>query len=205
MIEFANHPAFLPTLGGFLAGAVLCSVIGGIRIRLARSAVRAEERVAEEKISNLKSEKSALETEIATLRSSEARFIKHQGELEALAKSDEERAKELTRLLETTRENLESEIKASEQTLLKAVKALEVLASPPPAQDDLEPFAPPTDPADSPEAAPTAEEDLDFVPMENVPPSPGQPEAFEGFAEDQTAAKAESAANAFRAALKENK
>lgn len=186
MLEFANNPAFLPALYGFLAGAVLIMLISSIRGALARSAAHTTQKTATDKITALKLEKSALENEITTLRSSEARLIKHQGQLEGLAKSDEQREKQLSQIIRTTRESMQIELKAQEKTILEAISAIPVpLNTPPPLP-----------------IAPTSTEDLDFVPLENLPTSSDSHTAFEGFDVDEAPSKAESAANAFRAALK---
>ena len=63
----------------------------------------AKEKVAEEKLTAFQSKTSALENEISTLRSSESRFLKHQGELEALAKADIERREEMKNFFDSFR------------------------------------------------------------------------------------------------------
>jgi hypothetical protein len=196
MFEFLNQPNLIPVGGGFVGGAVFASLIALIRARLDRSAIRADKKIAAERISRLQSENSALETEIATLRSSEARLLKHQGELEFLAKGREDHENDLTRLVETTLQGFRKELKASETVLLKALADLprpHPVGSPPP-----EGSAAPS------QSEEFFDEDLDFVPTENLPAAKETVGSFEGFSDEPPAAKAESAANAFRAALKES-
>ena len=193
MLEYLEHPAFYPALYGFLGGVVLIWLISAVRLRLTRAAARAAEKAAAEKVSSLVSEKSALENEIATLRSTESRIMKHQGELEARAKSDQQRDKDLGRVVKSMQDTLETIVAAREKTLLEAIA--KIAAKTPPAT-----AAAPQNPV-----SPAALDEDDFVPPENLPAAEDTGEedsAFEGFDLDQTAAKAESAANAFRDALK---
>lgn len=196
MLEILNHPAFYPALFGFLGGLVLVWLIFSVRLRFARAAARATEKASSEKLANLASQKSALETEVATLRVNEARLIKYQGELEGRTKSDEQRTRDFASLVKAMQENLGTALEAREKVLLEAISRLSI--------------APPVAPVVAPEPTPASIEDLDFVPLENLPGEGAEPEeeeedtSFQGFDLDQTAAKAESAANAFREALKKN-
>lgn len=204
MTEFLESPALIPSLIGFLAGVVFTGVFSMIKGHLARTAMRANEKLTDEKLAILKSENSALLTEIATLRSSEARFMKHQGELEALAKLDQERREEMAEFLKSTKSTLRGELKKQEKIVIKAIENIPQPVLPP--QLVPTPGQPVTEAKTKPAAPVTpqvAKDDLDFVPIK---PAPGQiPEAekFEGFGVDTTAEKAESAANMLRAALKE--
>lgn len=210
MTEFLNSPALVPSLIGFLAGVLFTGFFSSIKGRLFRSVVQANEKISSEKVASLQAAKSALETEITSLRSSEARFLKHQGELEALAKADQERREEMMKFLEATRTTLQGELKKQETTLIEAIKEAKPVqvvqqVTPTPAQP-----APPAQPSKPTESA-ALQDDRDFVPLQNpADPAPVNPtpvksapaeSKFEGFAPDPTAAKAESAANALRAAL----
>ena len=194
MLEILNHPAFYPALLGFLGGLVFTWFVFSIRLRFVRSAAKAAEKATSGKVATLVSEKSALETEIAALRSTEARIMKHQGELESRAKSDEARSKEFAGLLEKMNEQLEAAFASRERTLLAAIDKIE--AAPP-----LPSVTKPAEPSSA------VAEDLDFVPLENLPDAGEEKKKeisadFVGFDVEETAAKAESAANAFREALK---
>lgn len=197
MLEFLNHPAFIPALFGFVGGIFLAAVIASVRVRLASAAASANQRVASDKISRLKSENSALQTEIATLRSAEARLLKHQGELEAATKSSEERNKEISSVLRATRQAIQKDLKESEKALRKAMA--EISPSRP-----LQPSPPPSiESTMTKEQKPKFDDDLDFVPAENLP-TPARPSASpRELPDEEPAAKAELAANAFRAALRE--
>ena len=106
MIELLNDPALTPSLIGFLVGVVFTSIFAAIKGKIARSVALAKEKVTEEKLAAFQSKASALENEISTLRSSESRFLKHQVELDALAKSDIERREEMKNFLNTTQATL---------------------------------------------------------------------------------------------------
>lgn len=204
MLEFLNHPALIPTSVGFVSGIVLSTLMAAVRARLAKAAARANQRVASDKISRLESENSALQTEVATLRSTEARLMKHQGELEANTRSSEDREKEIAALFKATREALQNDLKESENALRKAIAEIPRprpgQASPPRGAELPEP-AEPSEKEE--EQVADFDDDLDFVPAANLPvpahanPSRARPP------DEEPAAKAESAANAFRAALKE--
>ena len=97
MTELLNDPALTPSLIGFLVGVVFTSIFTAIKGKIGRSVALAKEKVTEEKLAAFQSKTSALENEISTLRSSETRFLKHQGELEALTKADKERRGEIPR------------------------------------------------------------------------------------------------------------
>lgn len=198
MTEFLNSPALIPSLIGFLAGVIFTGFFSAIKGHLAKSVVRTNEKLTDEKLAILKSENSALLTEIATLRSSEARFIKHQGELEALAKIEHERREEMDRFLESTKSTLQEELKKQEKVVLEAIE--KVKAPPAAAPEMIAPIAMPTPAATPPTIA---RDDLDFVPLKTPPPPAPAAAKFEGFAIDTTAEKAESAANVFRAALED--
>lgn len=193
MFEFSNNPAFFPALYGFLGGFVLVALIASIRGRIARSTAHAAEKSAGNEIAKLTSDKSALKNEIAKLRSNEARLVKHQGQLEGLAKSDTQKERELSRLVKATRDSFQSGLETQQKVILDAISAIaasRVTAPVPPT-----PVIPGTS---------GTSEDLDFVPIENLPRIPGTSTSREGFVADQSAAKAESAANAFRAALNDD-
>ncbi|MGI9266926.1 MAG: hypothetical protein ACR2QY_05355, partial [Akkermansiaceae bacterium] len=95
MTELLNDPALTPSLIGFLVGVVFTSIFAAIKGKISRSVALAKEKVTEEKLTAFQSKTSALENEISSLRSSENRFLKHQGELEALTKADNERRGEM--------------------------------------------------------------------------------------------------------------
>ena len=202
MTEFLDSPALVPSLIGFLAGVLFTGLFSVIKGFLARTAVRANEKLTDEKIAILKSKNSALMTEIATLRSSEARFLKHQGELEALTRVDRERREEMAGFLESTKSTLKDELKKQEQIVVEAIENIPQPAPPQP----IIPIPVPTSPAPAPTppANPTISlDDLDFVPIKTEPGETPAAEKFEGFAIDNNAEKAESAANVFRAALED--
>lgn len=203
MLEFLNNPALIPASAGFVGGIVLSTLLAAVRARLAKAAARANQRVASDKISRLESEKSALQTEVATLRSTEARLLKHQGELEAATRSSEDREKEIAALLKATREALQEDLKESEKALRKAIAEIPQprpgQASPPRGAELPEP-AEPSGKKEEQEA--DFDDDLDFVPAANLPLPVHSNPSRERLPDEEPAAKAESAANAFRAALK---
>ena len=215
MTELLNNPALIPSLVGFLAGAVFTWIFAAIKGKISRSVALAKEKVAEERLAAFQSKISALETEITTLRSSESRFIKHQGELEALAKADTERREEMLKFLEATQTTLQDELKKQEVNLKEAISEIQpvqITQIAPSAQTNqptaAAPVVQPTSvaPAPAPTPGSAVQDDRDFVPLQNpqdpVPDVPPQPK-FEGFAPNPNIAKAESAANTFRAALEE--
>jgi gas vesicle protein len=205
MPELLNNPALIPSLIGFLAGVVFTWIFAATKGKIARSVVLAKEKVAEEKLAAFQSKISALETEISTLRSSESRFLKHQGELEALAKADTERREEMLKFLAATQTTLQDELKKQELTLKNAINEIQPvqITQVAPATHPA-PVAPaPTPVATEPFSKAPLQDDRDFVPLQSpVADAPAKTE-FEGFAPDPNITKAESAANALRAALEE--
>ena len=205
MTELLNDPALTPSLIGFLIGVVFTSIFAAIRGKLSRSVALAKEKVAEEKLAAFQSKTSALENEISTLRSSETRFLKHQGELEALAKADIERREEMKNFFDTTQATLKDELKKQKLTLKEAIKEIQlaqITRVAPAAQPGFGASAPSAmKPAPVTQATP--QDDRDFVPLQNPTPEAPAENQFEGFAPDPSIAKAESAANTLRAALEE--
>ncbi len=204
MTEFLDSPALVPSLIGFLAGVLFTGLFSVIKGFLARTAGRANEKLTDEKIAILKSKNSALMTEIATLRSSEARFLKHQGELEALTRVDRERREEMAGFLKSTKSTLKDELKKQEKIVIEAIGNIPQPEPPQPIIPIPVPTSPAPAPAPTPPANPTISlDDLDFVPIKTEPGQTPAAEKFEGFAIDNNAEKAESAANVFRAALED--
>jgi hypothetical protein len=197
MTELLNDPALTPSLIGFLVGVVFTSIFAAIKGKIGRSVALAKEKVTEEKLSAFQSKTSALENEISTLRSSETRFLKHQAELEALAKSDLERREEMKNFLDSTQATLTAELKRQEMVLKEAINKNQ---GAPGIQTG---FGAPSARAAKPAPQTGLEDDRDFVPLQN-PAGEGPAEnQFEGFAPDPSIAKAESAANSLRAAIEE--
>ena len=197
MTELLNDPALTPSLIGFLVGVVFTSIFASIKGKIGRSVALAKEKVAEEKLSAFQSKTSALETEISTLRSSETRFVKHQGELEALKKADNERREEMKNFLDRTQATLTDELKRQEMVLKEAINKSQ---GAPGVQTG---FGAPAARATKPAPQTGLQDDRDFVPLQN-PAGEGPAEnQFEGFAPDPSIAKAESAANSLRAAIEE--
>jgi gas vesicle protein len=126
MTELLNDPALTPSLIGFLVGVVFTSIFAAIRGKLSRSVALAKEKVAEEKLAAFQSKTSALENEISTLRSSETRFLKHQGELEALTKANNERREEMKNFLDLTQATLTDELKRQEMVLKEAINKSQI-------------------------------------------------------------------------------
>ena len=197
MTELLNDPALTPSLIGFLVGVVFTSIFAAMKGKIGRSVALAKEKVTEEKLSAFQSKTSALENEISTLRSSETRFLKHQAELEALAKSDLERREEMKNFLDSTQATLTAELKRQEMVLKEAINKNQGAPS---IQTG---FGAPSARAAKPAPQTGLEDDRDFVPLQN-PAGEGPAEnQFEGFAPDPSIAKAESAANSLRAAIEE--
>jgi hypothetical protein len=197
MTELLNDPALTPSLIGFLVGVVFTSIFAAIKGKISRSVALAKEKVTEEKLSAFQSKTSTLENEISTLRSSETRFLKHQAELEALAKSDLERREEMKNFLDSTQATLTAELKRQEMVLKEAINKNQ---GAPGIQTG---FGAPSARAAKPAPQTGLEDDRDFVPLQN-PAGEGPAEnQFEGFAPDPSIAKAESAANSLRAAIEE--
>ena len=197
MTELLNAPALTPSLIGFLVGVVFTSIFTAIKGKIGRSVALAKEKVTEEKLAAFQSKTSALENEISTLRSSETRFLKHQGELEALTKADNERREEMKNFLDLTQTTLTDELKRQEMVLKEAINksrgAPSVQAG----------FSAPAARTTKPASQTGLQDDRDFVPLQN-PAGEGPAEnQFEGFAPDPSIAKAESAANSLRAAIEE--
>ena len=197
MTELLNDPALPPSLIGFLVGVVFTSIFAAIKGKIGRSVALAKEKVTEEKLSAFQSKTSALENEISTLRSSETRFLKHQAELEALAKSDLERREEMKNFLDSTQATLTAELKRQEMVLKEAINKSQVVSG---AQAG---FGPPAARATKPTPQTGLQDDRDFVPLQNPGGEGPSKNQFEGFAPDPSIAKAESAANALRAAIEE--
>ena len=197
MTELLNDPALTPSLIGFLVGVVFTSIFAAIKGKISRSVALAREKVADEKLTAFQSKTSALENEISSLRLSENRFLKHQGELEALTKADKERRGEMKNFLDSTQATLKDELKRQEMVLKEAIKksqgALGVQAG----------FGTPAAHATKPAPQTGLQDDRDFVPLQNPAGETPAENQFEGFAPDPSIAKAESAANALRAAIEE--
>ena len=200
MTELLNDPALTPSLIGFLVGVVFTSVFAAIKGKIGRSVALAKEKVTEEKLSAFQSKTSALENEISSLRSSENRFLKHQGELEALTKADNERRGEMKNFLDSTQATLRDELKRQEMVLKEAINKSQISRVPLGAQAG---FDTPTASATTPAPQTGLQDDRDFVPLQNPTGEAPAENQFEGFAPDPSIAKAESAANALRAAIEE--
>lgn len=200
MIELLNDPALTPSLIGFLVGVVFTSIFAAIKGKIARSVALAKEKVTEEKLAAFQSKASALENEISTLRSSESRFLKHQVELDALAKSDIERREEMKNFLDTTQATLKGEFKKQELILEETINRSQITRVSPPAQPG---FRAPEASATNPAPQTILQDDRDFVPLQNPAFEAPAKKHFEGFAPDPNIAKAESAANTLRAAIEE--
>ncbi|MDB4490754.1 hypothetical protein N9228_00050 [bacterium] len=200
MTELLNDPALTPSLIGFLVGVVFTSIFAAMKGKIARSVALAQEKVTEEKLAAFQSKTSALENEISTLRSSETRFVKHQGELEALTKADKERREEMKNFLDRTQATLTDELKRQEMVLKEAINKSQIARATPSVQAG---FSAPAARATKPASQTGLQDDRDFVPLQN-PAGEGPAEnQFEGFAPDPSIAKAESAANSLRAAIEE--
>lgn len=200
MTELLNDPALTPSLIGFLVGVVFTSIFAAMKGKIARSVALAKEKVTEEKLAAFQSKTSALENEISTLRSSETRFVKHQGELEALTKADKERREEMKNFLDRTQATLTDELKRQEMVIKEAINKSQIARATPSVQAG---FSAPAARATKPASQTGLQDDRDFVPLQN-PAGEGPAEnQFEGFAPDPSIAKAESAANSLRAAIEE--
>ena len=200
MTELLNDPALTPSLISFLVGVVFTSIFAAIKGKLSRSVALAKEKVTEEKLAAFQSKTSALENEISTLRSSETRFVKHQGGLEALKKADNERREEMKNFLDRTQATLTDELKRQEMVIKEAINKSQIARAKPSVQAG---FSAPAAPATKPAPQTGLQDDRDFVPLQN-PAGEGPAEnQFEGFAPDPSIAKAESAANSLRAAIEE--
>ena len=197
MTELLNDPALTPSLIGFLVGVVFTSIFAAIKGKIGRSVALAKAKVAEEKLSAFQSKTSALENEISTLRSSETRFVKHQGELEALTKADNERREEMKNFLDRTQATLTDELKRQEMVIKEAINKSQ---SAPGVQTG---FGAPAARATKPAPQTGLQDDRDFVPLQNPAGEGAAENQFEGFAPDPSIAKAESAANSLRAAIEE--
>ncbi|MDB4618991.1 hypothetical protein OAH09_02040, partial [bacterium] len=181
-------------------GVVFTSIFAAMKGKIARSVALAKEKVTEEKLAAFQSKTSALENEISTLRSSETRFVKHQGELEALTKADKERREEMKNFLDRTQATLTDELKRQEMVLKEAINKSQIARATPSVQAG---FSAPAARATKPASQTGLQDDRDFVPLQN-PAGEGPAEnQFEGFAPDPSIAKAESAANSLRAAIEE--
>ena len=196
MTELLNDPALTPSLIGFLVGVVFASIFAAIR----GLPEFAERREAEEKLAAFQSKTSALENEISTLRSSETRFLKHQGELEALTKANNERREEMKNFLDLTQATLTDELKRQEMVLKEAINKSQIARVTPAIQEG---FGAPAARATKPASQTGLQDDRDFVPLQNPAVEGPAENQFEGFAPDPSIAKAESAANALRAAIEE--
>ena len=200
MTELLNDPALTPSLIGFLVGVVFTSIFASIKGKIGRSVALAKEKVAEEKLSAFQSKTSALETEISTLRSSETRFVKHQGELEALKKADNERREEMKNFLDRTQATLTDELKRQEMVLKEAINKSQGAQGAPGVQAG---FGAPAARATKPAPQTGLQDDRDSVPLQNPAGETPAENQFQGFAPDPSIATAESAANALRAAIEE--
>ena len=201
MTELLNDPALTPSLVGFLVGVVFTSIFAAIRGKLSRSVALAKEKVAEEKLAAFQSKTSALENEISTLRSSETRFVKHQGELEALKKADNERREEMKNFLDRTQATLTDELKRQEMVLKEAINKSQISQRPTrrPRQD----LARPPLAQRSQHLKLASKTTATSFPCRILLARAPTENQFEGFAPDPSIAKAESAANALRAAIEE--
>lgn len=176
MLEFLSHPSFLPALIGFLGGILLTFFFLAPRLSALRLATLKQEKSAANTIAELKTEQSALQTEIASLRSSESRLIKRHGELEALSSSSKERQETVVDHLKQSEATLHEKFNKLENSLLNAIRKSQ---------------------------GPLSTED--FVPHIPAQHETPREEHFEGFVTEQSQVKAESAANVLRAALENPK
>lgn len=206
MPEFFVHPAALPSLIGFLTGSFITSLLFAARLRSARAKARERENASDEQAAHLQTEKSVLENELATFRSSGVRFHKRQGELEALAKTDQKRQEEMAQFLGFAKSTLQNELRKHERAIIASVDGASHQQTPtrvtsrPPAPQSAPPSLPsPVPIAPAQEGAP--HDDRDFVPIQPRSGKIPRETNFEGFVADQSSEKSESAANAFRAAL----
>ena len=210
MPEFFVHPAALPSLIGFLTGSFITSLLFAARLRSARAKARERENASDEQAAHLQTEKSVLENELATFRSSGVRFHKRQGELEALAKTDQKRQEEMAQFLGFAKSTLQNELRKHERAIIASVEGASHQQTPtrvtsrPPAPQS----APPSLPSSLPSPVPIApaqegapHDDRDFVPIQPRSGKIPRETNFEGFVADQSSEKSESAANTLRAAL----
>jgi hypothetical protein len=172
MSEFFTHPAFLPSFIGFLAGIFLAFFLLSFRLSALRTATLEQEKTAAKTIANLEAEEAALRSDLATLRGSESRLIKRQGELEALCSTEQERQEGMAQHLLQTEAALRDGLTKLENTVLNAIRKSQA-----------------------------REDAMDFVPLVKSQKETPREKNFEGFVMEQPTAKAESAANVFRAAL----
>ena len=115
------------------------------------------------------------------------------------------------KFLEATQTTLRSELKIQEANLKEAINEIKPVqitqvAPPPAVAPAVQPTpvaAPPIAVAPAPAPRTSPQDDRDFVPLQNPAPDAPEGKKFEGFAPDPNIAKAESAANALRAALEE--
>ncbi len=172
MTEFLSHPAVLPALLGFLGGVFLTFFTLSLRLSALGTAAIQQEKADAKTIADLKTEESALQNEVSSLRTSESRLIKRQGELEAIAGTEEQRREALSQQLSQTDASLQNGLIRLEKTLLNALRQSQ-----------------------------PKEEITDFVPHLPAQKETPREYNFEGFVAEPPAAKAESAANVLRAAL----
>jgi hypothetical protein len=207
MPELFDYPLLLPILIGFVSGVFFTVLINALCGGSARAAARAREKADREKFEDFQVREEILKDDLALARSSEAAFLKRQGELEALVNSDQKQREEMAQFLGFARTTLQTELRKHEHSI---VTALQGAPLPPPDQQiqpaqpiqPIQPIQPtqPIQPAPVP-ATSAAQDDRDFVPLQQSPAETPREANFEGFAMEPTSQKAESAAKALRAAL----
>lgn len=176
MSEIFSHSAFLPVCISFLGGIFLTTFFFSVRLSSLRAATIEQEKAAIKMTEALKEERSALKDELAMVRTSESQLVKRQGELEAIARSEQGRRMDEGELIKQTESTLQDGFIRLENMVLNAVRKSQ-----------------------------PREEITDFVPLAQqpvkAPAETPREENFEGFVMEPPIGKAESAANTLRAAL----
>ncbi|NNC88456.1 MAG: DNA recombination protein RmuC [Akkermansiaceae bacterium] len=110
---------YITAFSGFLTGIFLTLLV--VRYRSNAERVRAEERIraADKSIADLEAGSAHLEAELGKVRQSEAGLMRHQGELEALARTARKANEEKQALLEAAEERLAQTFETLSQNALQ--------------------------------------------------------------------------------------
>lgn len=187
MAEILQHPAFYPALISFVVTLILSAIFAGFRVDSVRLEARNREKKLARKVAELEADETVLRAELQNQRTSEADLIKKIGVLEYRSKDDRRRQEEMAQFLGFAKSTLQTELRKHENAIIGAIKRPEATAT----------FATPRATTQI-----NDRDDRDFVPLQGQAKEVPREKSFEGFVEEKAQNKAGSAADVFRAALK---
>ena len=126
MPEFLQHPATLSALIAFIVGFVIAALIFKGRLNSVKAAADERSKANEKALTDHETEKSALKSELETLRSSESRLLQDLSKLEAQIESykrQQDEANQLEKRFADTFKSLSNQaLKSSQEQFLDLAK-----------------------------------------------------------------------------------